>query len=257
MDVSSSPSTIRLASNRDYVLQLPTEPVTKTVRIEGGRNVTVVSNPNGPAIDILIDNDNGYDNANMGLRFFDQTGTIRVDDIHMGGRYLTEGVQFSAPLADAVLTDLRIMGLIGSKAENHADLIQPWGGLKSLSIDGLTGSSRYQGLMLKADYNYPLGPVTVRRINIEMIEGDTADGRYPNNGGRYSIWTDPNDKTSDVAFETGTCYVDTNSQYKSGTLGGSVWPEVPDGDFIEWPASTRITGRVHKGTPAVDYVPAR
>jgi len=256
VDVSTAGGTINLGSNDDVRLVLPDAPVRRTIKVQGGRHVVVMGG------EIEIADDGGYDNANMGLRFFDQTGTSHVEGGWMHGAHLTEGIQFGAPDADAVLQNLRIAPLIGSQDRNHADLVQPWGGLGSLRIDGLTGASRYQGLMLKADRNGTLGPVTVKNTNIEMVEGDPGNGAYPNNGGRFSVWHNPGSGTSSVEYVNGTVWVDTNSRYNGGSLSSTVWPQVSStktdghGQYVSWDTSV-ISGRIHHGNPpGGDYVPA-
>jgi len=241
--------------NDNIRLVMPSSPVRNTVFVDGGRNVVVI----GGTVD--IDNGAGSDSEMMGMRFRDQTGIIHVEGIHLTGDRLVEGIQFDAPDAHAVVQNVRIDPIKGSSKENHADLIQPWGSLESLKIDRLTGTSHFQGLMLKADSNGSLGPVTVRRVDITMVEGDHEASSYPNNGGRYALWVSDSG-SQHVHYDPGTVWVDTNSWHNSGDLHANVWPHPNSerrddlGTYVEYD-QWNVSGRVYKGTPDVgDYVPA-
>ncbi len=254
----SSGGTYSLNDNTDYILDFQTAP-DQRLRIRGGRNVVIM----GGEININKSYGDNNDDRHMGIRFDDQTGLIHIEGLWIHGTYLSEGIQFNSPDADVQITNVRIDDLKGGQERppyEHADIIQPWGGVASMKVDYLTGSSRYQGFMLKADYNKPNGPMEFSNVNIEMVEGPTADSNFPNNGGRYATWHS-SDGNSSVLYGDNV-YVNTNSQTAGGSLSARVWPEQSseksDGGniYVDF-SQSYISGRIYKGDPpGGDFVPS-
>ena len=139
----------------------------------------------------------------------------------------------------------------GGKSSNHADVFQPWGGVREYRIDRLTGSTNYQGLHVFVDLG-PIGRGTIRNTNIASSEVGPVD-----HGGDF-IWLECNayPLTLDGVYVAG----------RSGrSFGTSIWPMPDDSScpavinagVASWPGYTSLTGGVHDGKPAAgDYVPA-
>jgi len=106
----------------------------------------------------------------------DQTGTLWVHDVHFGGAHLTGGVQLQEPGATVVMRDVLFDTVYGSFHTNHAELIQTWCGPKRLLIDGLTGSTTYQGLFLLPNQacSTPLTQFDLRHVDIDDTGGAVA-----------------------------------------------------------------------------------
>jgi hypothetical protein len=134
--------------------------------------------------------------------------------------------------------------LVGSGPDTHSDVIQPWGGVRELRIDRLTGASNYQGLFIPQDLA-PIGHVKIKRTNL------IADPQwFAGAGGGYMLWMgrDPKYTMSDF-------YV----QPRAGrTLENTLWPDhshpelavrVVDG-VATWPSMANVKGGVRLGPPA-------
>jgi hypothetical protein len=242
------------------------------VEVKGGRNVVII----GGEININIAHGTiNNDNKRMGLKFKDQTGTVHAEGLWLHGEYINEGIQIDAPDADVQIYNVRIDQIHGAKQRppySHADIVQPWGGVRSLKIDYMTGSSHYQGFLFKADYNGPLGPVDVRHTNIEMLPGPSADSYFPNNGGRYGIAFSRGAYTS-INWDSGTVWMKVNPNYKSPwyknmiDFNGNGEPSSADagsdgtGNFVDMNSyRSDQSGRIYEYTgstpPGGDYVPA-
>ncbi len=109
-------------------------------------------------------------------RFSDQSGTLWVEGVHFGGSDLTGGVQLQEPGATVVMRDVLFDRVNGSLSTNHAELIQTWAGPARLLIDGLTGSTSYQGLFLEPNQYYTGPPPTV--FDLRHIDIDDSQGAY-------------------------------------------------------------------------------
>lgn len=166
---------LRLADDRDYVLQLPCSPVEVEggLRISGGRNVVLV----GGTVVLPEDEDPA-----RGLYLVDQTGTVHIEGLHLTGN-LSEGINLSQSKGAAVhLVNVRVDVVRGSKETNHADLLQTWAGPRELTIDGFVGETEYQGFFLLPNQHYD-GPPPERfsLSNIHITMGEDAG---------YALWTE-------------------------------------------------------------------
>ena len=137
-------------------------------------------------------------NPDWAARFSDQTGTLWIHDVHFGGAELTGGMQLQEPGATVVMRDVLFDKVYGSLNTNHAELIQTWAGPARLIIDGLTGSTTYQGLFLEPD-QFDNGPppsvFDLRHVDIDDSQGvyalwldDVADAPLGNVSGSMLIW---------------------------------------------------------------------
>jgi hypothetical protein len=157
---------LKLNSSQDYILQCPsgTLNLTSPLTIAGGHNV-------------MLQNCNVYLTVtNWALELRNQTGTLWIHDVHLGGVSLSGGVQMQEPGATVVMRDVLFDKVYGSKSTNHAELIQTWSGPQRLLIDGLTGSTTYQGLfLLPNQYNSGPAPTVFDLRNIDI---DDSQGAY-------------------------------------------------------------------------------
>jgi hypothetical protein len=105
-----------------------------------------------------------------------QTGTLWIHNVHFGGAHLTGGIQLQEPGATVVMRDVLFDKVYGSLHTNHAELIQTWCGPKRLLIDGLTGSTTYQGLFLLPNQwcSTRLSQFDLRHIDINDSQGAVA-----------------------------------------------------------------------------------
>ncbi len=135
--LSSTKYNLALPQNQDYILQCPNGPIVLpgVLSIWGGHNVVIQH------CDFEANNDWVAYLHNTG-------GTLWVSDVHFGGTNLTGGVQLQEPGATVVMRDVLFDTVYGSLSTNHAELIQTWSGPARFLIDGLTGSTAYQGLYL-------------------------------------------------------------------------------------------------------------
>ncbi|MGJ3239841.1 MAG: putative Ig domain-containing protein [Anaerolineae bacterium] len=253
---TSGNRTIKLDSNRDYILNMPDTPVTEALRLQGGRNIVLI----GGEIDIPYQGSNPTRSSRTGIKIKDSTGTVHIEGVWIYGEDLSEGIQIDAPDAIVQIQNVRIEDIRARDqvnfTDNHPDLIQPYGNVVELRVDHFTGATDYQGFMLKADFNGSLGTVDISNANI--IARPTA---------RYLIWFSNVNNAGDVTFEN--VYLDLPSG-RHGSLGNAVWPrerasypnqaqviDTSDGSGVTWPAEMRprIHGYILEGTPPQgDYV---
>ena len=163
IDVGREGGQFDLQSGRDYVVKVGRR-LTDQVRLVGGRNIVLI----GGHITIPWAGADASISSRLGLYLKGRTGTVHVEGllIDNAGGDLTEGIQINAPDAVVQIENCRIKGIHARDevnfTDNHPDLIQPWGGVKALRVDRFTGSSDYQGILLKEDAG-PIGSADLRR----------------------------------------------------------------------------------------------
>jgi len=236
-----------LDNNTDYIVNFPTQKKNGHTILNGGRNIRIIG---------------GYATAVPGnseriLYLQNQQGTVHIEGMlfdNSGGRE-ADAIAIQAPNAIVQIQNVRAVNLIGGQnGHNHSDVVQPWGGVKELRIDRLSGSSNYQGLFLRRDLG-PIGSFTIQNTNLwyQTVSGGVNDGGY-------MLWLD--DCSLIVPTTLTNVYVVPKSTL---SLGKSVWPDVQNGSCpaqfannqITWPSLPKISGAVKLGPPpAGDYVPA-
>ena len=245
---------MRLDSHQDYHLVMPDGPVVNPLAINGGRNVVII----GGEIAIAWQGPDAVTEAKRRAFFIrNATGVVHIEGVLMHGEDIGEGIHISAPDAIVQIQNVRIWGIHARDAigftDGHPDLIQTWGNVGELRVDRLTGSSNYQGIFLKADFNGQHGPVDLRCVN---VHGDPTS--------RYLFWmSDAGGAYPSV--ELHDVFVD---YAPSRTMETAVWPDarhhshaasirLVDGRYeAAWP-SLPVTGHVSAGSPAHgDFVPA-
>lgn len=188
IELSPTNYVLSLNDDQDYVLQCPSGGLAlpNALNVAGGHNVVLEN----CAIELS--------NPDWAAKFSYQTGTLWVEGVHFGGAQLTGGIQFQEPGATVVLRDVLFDTVYGSQSTNHAELIQTWSGPARLLIDGLTGSTTYQGLFLLPD-QYDSGPppsvIDLRHIDIDDSQGayalwlgDVADAPSGDESGAILTW---------------------------------------------------------------------
>ena len=237
-----------LQSGRDYVVKVGE--VSGPVRLVGGRNIVLI----GGHITIPWAGADASISSRLGLYLKGQTGTVHVEGllIDNAGGDLTEGIQINAPDAIVQIENCRIKGIHARDevnfTDNHPDLIQPWGGVKALRVDRFTGSSDYQGILLKEDAG-PIGSADLRRLNI--IGQPTARYLFI----QYSF----------IPVNLDNVWLSPAKDRFHG-IGKTVWPDDSGGyprqaqveadGTVWWPTPVGIDGFISTGVPPNgDFVP--
>ena len=153
---------IELSPVRDYIVQAPgMRPlkVTGGLRIEGGRNVVVHRRRDRRPTEV----GGAGARADRAVFLKNQTGTIHVEGVRISGKDLAEGIDLDQREgATVVLQNIAIDTVQGSRDGHHADVLQSWAGPANLRIDGLDGSTEYQGFFLLPQQFVDTAPRVVR-----------------------------------------------------------------------------------------------
>jgi hypothetical protein len=262
---------LRLNDSRDYILVLPGVKKTGVLEIWGGRNIWIIGghlSVKSPGANIII---------------ADGRSPVAGRVVHLEGLLIdsssgaeSDGIRIKAPQAVIQIVNSRIVGLLGTKRSLHADVIQPFGGMKALRIDGLTASSHYNNLYFRRE-NDPLGPaigaVTIQNANVfGYWNGSSVDP--PETLRAISIGTqtvDPSNTTSSINCQLTAPVVLRNFYIQPARKrpGQFVYPHdgmtkagcpaklSADGRTIGWPGMSRVDGVATIGAPAGgDFVPA-
>jgi hypothetical protein len=178
--------TATLADGTDYIIKIAAGAVfTKPITIQGGHNVVLES----AVITYAAPADAEPGWLVRGLYLKSQTGVMWVNNLQIRGP-LAEGIDLDqrAPGATVVLRNIAIDLVSGTYDTNHADLLQTWAGPSKLVVDGLTGSSNYQGMFLVPDDLWADGTLpeffALRHITMDVSTGyyalwSNANGAYP------------------------------------------------------------------------------
>ncbi len=191
VEITEDNRSLELEDDQDYELVMPDEPMEAPggVVVIGGRNVVLI----GGEISVP-DTGETEGGAIRGLFLKDQTGTVHVEGVAFTGEGLKEGINLDQREGAIVqLQNLRLGTVSGTEEGHHADVIQVWAGPAELRVDGLTGSTNYQGFfLLPNQFGEQPEPelFDLRRID---LTGEDGTG--------YLLWRDEADwpvKTSDV-----------------------------------------------------------
>jgi hypothetical protein len=238
-----------LAAGKDYVIQVGDVNAIGGVRLVGGRNIVLI----GGHITIPWAGGSPSISSRLGLYLKGQTGTVHVEGllIDNAGGDLSEGIQINAPNAAVQIQNVRIDGIHARDeinfSDNHPDLIQPWGGVKTLRVDRLSGTTDCQGFFLVGNEG-PIGRVDLRHIDI--VGTDTS---------QYLFW-----QAQSIPVHIENVWLTTAPSRK---LAWSVWPDknhapptqaiLYDDGSVGWTPETNITGVVFPGSPPKgEFVPA-
>jgi hypothetical protein len=186
---------LHLNDSRDYVLKMPAVKKLGPLFIRGGRNVRII----GGVMSTKVKGPN--------IVIMDDSGTHVGRIVHIEGMVIngtsmvpSDGIKIKAPKTIVQLEKDRIIGLWGTLAGYHADVVQPGGGVRELRIDGLTGSSHYNNFYFRRETN-PLGPPIGRVIIRNANMFGYSNPRVPHHTLRgISIGTQPNPPSDDSAM---------------------------------------------------------
>jgi hypothetical protein len=236
-------SLLQLNKRRDYILRFPRGLKRGATTIKGGRNVVVQGGwatvPHGAR----------QDADRQAIYVKDTVGTVHLEGLLLQG---TPGVSWdaiviNAPRARVQIENVRVEGVHGSYEGWHADVVQPFGGVRDLRIDRLSATSNYQGLQIPAELGR-IGDVRLRHV--DLAYADTG----PSTGGKLVWLTTGLD--SCTAPQVGM--TDVYAAPKPGrSLATSVWPmagsslacsAVREGASVSWP-SLGVRGGVRQGAP--------
>jgi hypothetical protein len=226
----------RLDRNKDYVIKLPKGEKTGHTMIDGGRNVLI----NGGTI---VMSGSGSDLQRRAIYIKNATGTVRIQNVAITGRNNAafDAFAIAAPQAVVELVNVRVTNLHGRKSGYHGDIIQPFGGVKKLVVNGLIGRTGYQGFYL-AETNGQIGGVELRNVDLAYL---------PNSSDRSTviIWFDG---CSSYPVTMQNVYI----QPRAGQdVARSVRPNSgscamrQSGQRWSWPSSSEIVGYITEGSP--------
>jgi hypothetical protein len=149
--VTQNKTYYHLDDSTDYTVVLPAGGFNSGgLILDGGRNVTVdgghISVPANAPVTASI-------GPRRGLMLSNQTGRVVVQNLRIDGAGLSEGIQMDQEKGARVWLTNIAMGAIHAQDEvgftdNHPDLVQTWAGPKRLVINGLTGTTDFQGVTL-------------------------------------------------------------------------------------------------------------
>jgi hypothetical protein len=247
---------IRLDPGRDYVLRLPRGRKLGGTFVEGGRNVVLIGGH------ITLPRGTARDEERRALYFKGQTGTVHVEGVLIDGSGGGEGdaIALNAPAAAVQIQNVRVTGLRGSEQGTHGDVVQPWGGVRELRIDRVSGSSRFQGLQLPASLG-PIGSAHVRYTDLRALAPSARAAYVAGAGGGHMLWLTPAGTCTSYPVALEQVWV---AARPGRTLRDSVWPGVADGSpcaavgatgAVRWP-NLPVLGIVREGAPpGGDFVP--
>lgn len=239
--ISPSNYNLKLSQVQDFILRCPKGRVTLPSKLVvwGGHNV-------------LLENCDLHITDQDWVSYLQhQTGTLWIHDVHFGGGHLTGGIQMQEPGATVVMRDVLFDKVYGSLHTNHAELIQTWCGPKRLLIDGLSGSTTYQGLFLLPNQWCPtrLSQFDLRHVDID------------DSGGAVALWLgDVKGGNSALRLNVRDVYVNPPSKRRwrgwwlqpqppSQTWAGAIAGAPPGGSYVK-PSSRGAVGVDEVSAPA-------
>lgn len=191
-----------------------------------------------------------------GLEFRNVTGTVYIEGLWIHGNKGIDGLRFGkgSSRTTVIVQNTRITDRYGAASPQnaHADVMQFFGGVRSLKVDRLTGTSDYQGQMWKRESGTSFGPTDFRNVNYRGLPGQE---QYLVNfvmGAPVQTVTLRNVFQQPSPGFTSFC---RSSVPSTGRTCG----RLADGrQFQSWTGTaTRIVGRITQGPPGCgDFVPA-
>ena len=232
-----------LDNRRDYILVFPNGLKRGATTIKGGRNVVVrggwATVPPG-----------GREDADrQAIYVKGSVGTVHLEGLLLQGTpgVSWDAIDINAPRARVQIENVRVEGVSGSFEGWHADVVQPFGGVRDLRIDRLSATSNYQGLQIPADLRR-VGDVSIQNVDLSYF--DTR----PSTGGKLLWLTTGAESCRSPDVSLNEVYV----QPKAGrSLATSVWPMVDSSlgcrgvggaSTVSWPG-LGVRGQVRAGSP--------
>lgn len=180
LNVGTGYSNPTLKADQDYIIKLPSTVKIGGLQINGGRNVVVIGGHIKLDPSVTTASSDLYRRA---IYIKNNNGTVHLEGIRIEGDDATtfDGIAIASPNSIVQVQNVRIERLYGTHSGFHADMIQPFGGVKELRVDKFTGSSGYQGLQL-ASWSYIIGGVKLSRVNL------SSRGAATKQSGGQLIW---------------------------------------------------------------------
>ncbi|MEO5575151.1 MAG: hypothetical protein ABIR67_11945, partial [Gaiellaceae bacterium] len=204
--VSNSSSTVHLDSSRDYVILMPSTPLTAEggLSLVGGRNLII----RGGEIhnDSPIASGESVDKA-YGLYLKSQTGTVHLEGLWIHGRGIGQALildQGNGATIQMQQTRLETLHPVGNV---HTDGIQTWRGPHRLKLSNVT--IKTAGVALQT-MPHQYEPVAIdsweyRNTNVEQLTGDA-----------YALWK---------GDHAGGWWRETHTNFWVKNLGHLAWPD--------------------------------
>lgn len=202
--VTSAKQLHTLSDTRDYRIRLA-EVLTSPggLTLVGGRNVVLI----GGEINVP-DSASPDAQQRRGLYLKNQTGTIHIEGLRITGPNLSEGINLDQRKGATVqLQNIHVDEVRGTAAGHHADIIQTWAGPKTLRVNGLVGTTSYQGFFLTPHQQW--SAAVVENWDIRNVDITTT-------GPGYALWKENNHNIA-----TSNVYVHRNY---STSKWGLMWP---------------------------------
>ncbi len=230
IQITEDDATLQLEPDQDYELVLPDEPLVREggVTVYGGRNVVLIGG------EIVVPQGDDEGNGLRALFLRDQTGTVHVEGVKLSGEGLGEGINLDQREGAVVqLQNIWVGEVFGVLEGHHGDLVQLWAGPAELRVDGLTGSTGYQGLfLLPKQFGEQPEPerFDLRRVDISGAE----------DGNGYLLWRDDLDwplVTTDVWVAPTDADPEDRGSFLWDREGEDSWADVkvgtpPGGSFV-------------------------
>lgn len=255
----------KLADGQDYLVKMPAVKKVGSTTLEGGRNIVIIGGY--VTLPVLMQAPGQPDVSNgaisRGIYIKRNHGVVHIEGLLVDatGGGMSDGIVIASPDSIVQIENVRVDGVFGFNHQFHADVVQPYGGVKDLRIDKLTGYSAYQGLTIGQDLG-PIGSVEISRANLVCIHPQING---PKNNGGYMLWFTSHGGGADTTYPL--ILDEVYIQPRAGrTLGSSVWPPAgfaqcpavitADDSVATWPSIPKVKGCVKKGPPPQgDFVP--
>lgn len=251
--LENGPTYTRLDVNKDYVIHLPQVAKIGATFIEGGRNVVLYGGH------ITVPDGGETDAERRGIYIKNATGVVHIEGILIDGTDPEgfDAIAISAPDAIVQIVNVRVIGVTGRFDGFHGDIIQPFGGVRELRVDHLTGTSNYQGIYLPETQGR-VGAAIFRNVNLSY-EPNVHDETT------YLMWLPVNHRTCHLTYPVTMENVYIEPRSWQSAARSAVWPNsavpqgcvaVQEGQQITWPSLDGLSGGVLVGSPPDgDFVP--
>ena len=242
--VAQGDQSLTLDKTKDYILNLGGAVHQGALWINGGRNVVV----KGGTIALPASS-----TRNTAMNIVNSAGTVHVEGVLFDGSAREmDAVQITAPAATVQLENIRAVGIAGTFATNHSDVVQPWGGVAKLRIDHMTADSNYQGIFTRPDQG-AIGSVELQNVDLAFNNAKATSA------GGYLLWM-----TTDCAMAPTTLSNVYITPRLGTSLGSAVWPATNDASCPSKLSSNTVTfpklpvtgGVIGGAPPAGPFVPA-
>ena len=243
------PGTITAPSGQDsYVVwDAPTD---RRIRFTGGHNWVMIGGE--------VNNNKQWSSEDdqSGIEFDNVNGTAYVEGLYIHGPYGRDGIRVGSGGSNTTLIvqNSRIIDRLSGPNGYHADVIQPFGGIKAFDVDHLTGMSDFQGQMWKQESGTTFGPSDFRNVNyhadspeveymINFVESNPTQPVTLTN-----VWNQPDPNFAGGDF--------CRAQTPSGSATCST--DSSGRKYVTWSGTPIVVnGRVTQGPPPNgDFVPS-